>query len=430
MSPLHSLRIIIPACNEQDRIEPTVREYCSVFRDSATILIVANGCTDGTVQTVKQLQGQYDNLQLLEIAARIGKGGAVRAGLWTGSEDYVGFVDADGSTPANEFARLFAILNASHNDGVIGSRWLPGARIEQQQPLARRFASRAFNMLVRWLFGLRYADTQCGAKLFRRSAIDQIAHSLELANFAFDIEVLWRLKRSHLAVHEEPTTWSDKQEGTSIRLASSSWGMLKSILRLRLRESSLWLLPFIDRFGRTSVIPVVRQSRVLLVGDCLTRLRERDGRFASLIVALDAANVRLSDVEGEVRSRWLRRLCMREDFIGTAATLCWYVLSSRRDHDAIVEVAQPRLSWIPAFSLKPSLLVATSANPILSSHRSRYARTAVLKLDDVDTSQAAEVIAAMQTGATRYAGMFFGQQNSIALHCPSDSGLQRHYLHH
>ncbi|MEO9263282.1 MAG: glycosyltransferase, partial [Candidatus Baltobacteraceae bacterium] len=123
-----------------------MRQYCARFATEAVILVVANGCTDNTVSIVRAMQDRYANLELIEIAGRIGKGGAVRAGLWIGLEEFVAFVDADGSTSADEFARLYQLLDRSDDDAIIGSRWLRGARIEQRQPLTRRIASRGFNV--------------------------------------------------------------------------------------------------------------------------------------------------------------------------------------------------------------------------------------------------------------------------------------------
>src|SRR6266404_2702171 len=92
------IRIVVPASNEESRISTTIREYCEHFGDRARVVVVANGCEDGTEHVVKTLQERYTNLALITINARIGKGGAVRAGFSSGLEPLVGFTDADGST--------------------------------------------------------------------------------------------------------------------------------------------------------------------------------------------------------------------------------------------------------------------------------------------------------------------------------------------
>ncbi|MBV8280788.1 MAG: glycosyltransferase, partial [Candidatus Eremiobacteraeota bacterium] len=135
-----TIRIVIPACNESSRIAPTLLQYCSHFGTAAMVLVVANGCSDDTSRIVRDLQDRFDNLELIETSARIGKGGAIRIGLATGHEELVGFVDADGSTNAAEFERLVGIARNGRAEAVIGSRWIAGARLGARQPLLRQLA--------------------------------------------------------------------------------------------------------------------------------------------------------------------------------------------------------------------------------------------------------------------------------------------------
>ena len=128
------VRIVVPASNEEAAISSTIREYCEHFAHSARIVVVANGCDDGTEGVVKALQARYDNLALISISAKIGKGGAVRAGFLSGGEPLVGFTDADGSTSAREFDRLVTRLREFEADGIIGSRWIRGALMQRPQP--------------------------------------------------------------------------------------------------------------------------------------------------------------------------------------------------------------------------------------------------------------------------------------------------------
>jgi glycosyltransferase involved in cell wall biosynthesis len=247
------LRIVIPAYNEATRIRPTIVSYCARFDDLATVVVVATGCSDDTADVVRELQRDYANLQLLEVSRTIGKGGAVRVGF-AGEEEFVGFVDADGATDAEEFARLFDVLQGSDAAAVIASRWLPGADVEPAQTFPRRAASRTFNAIVRSLFGLRIKDTQCGAKVLRRAAFAAVRDRLELADLAFDIDLIVALQRAGLTIREEPTRWSDRPAGTKIQLPRASWGMLKSVLRIRLRDTAFWRLPFVKNIARSSVL--------------------------------------------------------------------------------------------------------------------------------------------------------------------------------
>jgi glycosyltransferase involved in cell wall biosynthesis len=250
------LRIVIPAFNEADRIDPTIAQYCNHFGPRATVVVVTDGCTDDTNTVVRNAQRRYANLYLIELTHHVGKGGAIRIGLDSGTEEFVGYVDADGATSALEFERLYGIAEQKDVQGVIGSRWLKGARVEPRQPLRRRFASRAFNLIVRALFTLDFRDTQCGAKIFRRSALVSALDHLELCDFAADIEILWKLTRSGHDVLEVPTVWADRSIGTKVELFSAGWTMLRGVLYLRLRESTAANSMLLQALRSTSVRPL------------------------------------------------------------------------------------------------------------------------------------------------------------------------------
>lgn len=378
MNSGHTLRIVIPACNEAERLEPTVRDYCTTFDGRAVILVVANGCSDETVAVVKRLKGDFSDLQLLEIPARIGKGGAVRAGFATAREPYVGFVDADGSTRAGEFARMHRALAESGDDALIGSRWLPGAVVTPRQKPLRRLASRCFNLMVRVILGLKLSDTQCGAKIFRRSSLHEVLASLELAGFAFDVEVLWRLKRAGYKVRETATVWSDT-DGSKIRLVSASYVMAGALLRLRLRDSIAWRIPFVDLIGRSSTIPVKSQHRILLLGTT-GRESNADGVLPQFLADLRRSGLTIVETRSASRSR--------------ISTLFWYVFASHRDYDAIVEVASDRPALIPAFSSKPTAVVHSAERFPSSAYAAFYSRSLLISLNRMAPAKAVELTVA------------------------------------
>ncbi len=260
MKPRYS--VIMPTHNEQARIEATLHEYAAAFEDSE-IIVVLNGCTDATETCVQRVRLEHANIQYVEIEHPVGKGGAVRAGFLLARAEHIGFVDADGSTPAHEMRRLFERLQ--NWDAVVGSRWLPGSKVSPPQPLKRRIASRLFNGLVRLLFGLRLRDTQCGAKVFRAQCLQRVARNVETSNMAFDVDLLVALKRAGFRIHEEPTEWRERS-GSGVRLFPTSVGMLCGIVRLRLQYSALRLIvPLFDRLLPTRVIRTHEVFSILII---------------------------------------------------------------------------------------------------------------------------------------------------------------------
>jgi hypothetical protein len=129
-------------------------------------------------------------------------------------------------------------------DCVIGSRWLPGAVLHQEQTRKRQFASRGFHFIVRTLFGMNIRDTQCGAKVMRSAAVEKVHSNLRIADMAFDINLLYSLKRAGYRILEVPTEWTDKI-GSKVSLGRTSLVMLLSTIRIRTIYSPFyrWLRP-------------------------------------------------------------------------------------------------------------------------------------------------------------------------------------------
>ena len=234
--PDPSLLLLIPAYNEERRIEPVLRDYARFFQEhyhgKSQIVIVLNGCTDNTLGVVQKVAAEFPAIRALEFKEPIGKGGALIEGLRLSSHaDLVGYTDADGATPPHAFYEL--VKHIGEADCVVGSRWLPDSIIHQEQASHRKFASRAFHLIVQLLFWLNIHDTQCGAKVMKREAVEKIHPYLRIADMAFDINLLVALHRAGFRILEIPTEWTD-QAGSKVMLFHSSLAMFLSVVRVRL----------------------------------------------------------------------------------------------------------------------------------------------------------------------------------------------------
>jgi glycosyltransferase involved in cell wall biosynthesis len=247
--PDPSLLILIPAYNEERRIEPVLRDYAQFFGRNYSgkfqLVVMLNGCTDNTLGVVQRVAAEFPTVRADEFKQPIGKGGALIEGLKLASqEDLIGYVDADGATPPHAFLEL--VKKMSEADCVIGSRWMRGAVIHQSQAGHRQFASRAFHLVVQLWFWMNIHDTQCGAKVMRREVVEKIHPYLRIADLAFDINLLVSIKRAGFRILEVPTEWTD-QAGSKVTssLFRSSLTMLLSVVRIRLIYSPFykWLRP-------------------------------------------------------------------------------------------------------------------------------------------------------------------------------------------
>ncbi len=247
MQTVPSVLLLIPAYNEERRIEPVLWDYARYFRENYPgkfeLVVVLNGCTDNTLGVVERVAKTHPEIRALVFEAPIGKGGALIEGLKLApTADLIGYVDADGATSPSAFHDL--IKKCTDVDCVIGSRWMEGAILHQCQTGRRQFASRMFHMIVQGCFWMNIRDTQCGAKVMKRQAVERIHPSLRIADMAFDINLLYVLKREGFKVLETPTEWTDKI-GSKVVLGRTSLVMFLSVVRLRLVYSPLypWLGP-------------------------------------------------------------------------------------------------------------------------------------------------------------------------------------------
>ena len=247
-----SLLLLIPAYNEERRIEPVLREYGDYFRQNYTgkfqLIVVLNGCRDNTRGVVERVARDFPFISLLDYPAPIGKGGALIEGLKLAHQaDVIGYVDADGASPPHAVVDLVKLIGDA--DCVIGSRWLPGAVLHQAQPLLRQFTSRCFHLIVEMFFWLHVKDTQCPCKVMKREVVERILPTLRIADLAFDVNLLVSVDHAGFTILEVPTEWTDKL-GSKVTssLFRSSLTMFLSVVRIRLVYWP-WVYKVLQRLG-------------------------------------------------------------------------------------------------------------------------------------------------------------------------------------
>ena len=224
-----SLEIVIPAHNEERRINRMLSTYRMVFTEPSVRFIVAmDGCCDGTASVVAA-HADADARVESRMYPKLGKGGVLMEAFRCCDADWVAFVDADGATPPRELSRLLdAAMGA---DGAIASRRHPASFTPAPRGRGRQLTSWAFVAAVHFLFRLPYADTQCGAKVLSGPALRQVLPFLSSRDFLIDVDLLAVADRLGLRIEEVPTIWVD-QAGSKVSTRRDSVQMLASALRL------------------------------------------------------------------------------------------------------------------------------------------------------------------------------------------------------
>lgn len=226
------LSLIIPAYNEELRIERTIISYIKNLKEhfkDFEILVILNGCRDNTLEVIQELHKKYPQyLKYKNYEDAIGKGGAIIEGLKYSNGEHIGFVDADDAFDVNAIIKLVKLLD--FNDCVIASKWKKISFLDVSEPFTRKFLSRGWNILVRVLLGLNFNDTQAGAKFLRKKVKNEIGYDFICTHFSFDAEFLFKIKQKGFRVKEIYIP-SKHMEGSTFKL-SNSFQMFNDLLKV------------------------------------------------------------------------------------------------------------------------------------------------------------------------------------------------------
>lgn len=244
MSSAGTVLLVVPCSRESGRIGGFLPGLCEGLESlgGCHVLVVEDG-SDADEQRrmndmVGALQAKHPLLcDLLMLPENIGKGAAVYAG-WAhhpGTE-WLAFVDADGSIPADEVCRLIKLARerGSEHGAIIASRvHMLGKEVRRR--FYRHLIGRVYATLVSRLLHIQVYDSQCGCKLVPRRAFETIAPGLKTTGFAFDVELLVKLQDSGCPVWEEPVNWHEVPGG-KVRLVRDSILMFRDVMKIRSRR--------------------------------------------------------------------------------------------------------------------------------------------------------------------------------------------------
>ena len=228
-----NISIIIPAYNEEGRLGDTLQRILSYMNEKGhdyEIIVIDDGSRDDTKAVAERFQ-QY-RVRTIRNDRNRGKGYAVRHEMLEAQKTLVLFSDADLSTPIEELENLAARILAGEAQVAIGSRAIPGARIEVSLPAYRVAMGKIFNLFVRMVAIGGVHDTQCGFKLFIRETAREIFRRQRLYGFGFDVEILAIARQLGYRVVEVPVRWINSAE-TKVDVFRDSAAMFFDLFKIR-----------------------------------------------------------------------------------------------------------------------------------------------------------------------------------------------------
>ena len=210
--------VIIPTYNEKENIENIIR---AVFSQPIMyhILVIEDGSPDGTAGIIKSLQTEFpERLFMVERKGKLGLGTAYIAGFkWALDHkyEYVFEMDADFSHNPVDLNRLYDACAHQGADVAIGSRYVSGVNVVNW-PIGRVLMSYFASKYVRFVLGVKLADTTAGFKCYRREVLETIElDKIRFKGYAFQVEMKYTAFECGFTLKEVPVIFVNRELGTS-----------------------------------------------------------------------------------------------------------------------------------------------------------------------------------------------------------------------
>lgn len=200
---LPAISVVMPAYQEAATIVEAVtrvQQRLSGAFDAVEIIVVSDGSSDGTADFVRE--SNLAGVRALHYWPNRGKGFAVRHGVADCTHELVALLDADLDIDPVSLVWLTDELIIAGVAAAVAAKSHPASEVAY--PWTRRLLSRGYRLFVGCLFRLHVAETQTGAKVFRRQALAEALEGVTTDGFAFDVDLLANLRRRGYEVVSGP----------------------------------------------------------------------------------------------------------------------------------------------------------------------------------------------------------------------------------
>lgn len=205
------LSVIIPVYNEEMTIGELIErvERVDIGDVQMEIIIANDGSTDASSLIIeKHRQSRPELIQVCSMPINLGKGAAIRLGLYHAKGDVIVIQDADLELDPNEYGRLLQPILSGKASVVYGSRFLN--KHGQGIPLRSRLANSFLTLLTNLLFGTHLTDMETAYKVFRREVLEDA--KLRCVHFDFEPEITGHLAKSKRRIVEVPISYNPRRE--------------------------------------------------------------------------------------------------------------------------------------------------------------------------------------------------------------------------
>ena len=203
--PNPKLSIIVPIFNEEKTIVEIIKRILAQPWEKE-IIAVDDGSTDRSVQILKEMAKEYDNIHVILFPKNRGKGAALREGFLNAKGDIILIQDADLEYDPADYKGLLVPLLDGRADVVYGSRFLGGPHrvLNHHHYIANKMLTHLSNLCT----NLNLSDMETCYKAFRREVIPLL--NLTEDRFGFEPEFTAQIAHHNCSIYEVPISYSGR----------------------------------------------------------------------------------------------------------------------------------------------------------------------------------------------------------------------------
>ncbi len=215
---MRKLTIVIPTYNEAENLEAIAKKLWSLPIPAPQILVVDDASPDGTGQIADDLAAAHPGrLSVIHRKGKLGLGSAYITGFKTALEsgaEAIAQMDADFSHDPDYLPEFMDKLESA--DAVIGSRYVPGGKLDERWGFGRVLLSAFGNIYARTILSLQIKDATAGYRLWRRETLEGMPLDRIRSNgYVFQVEMSYVAQKLGFRLIESPIYFEDRRIGQS-----------------------------------------------------------------------------------------------------------------------------------------------------------------------------------------------------------------------
>ncbi len=214
------LLVVIPTYNEAENLPRLVSALFALPLD-LSVLVVDDNSPDGTGEIAEALKARFaGRVSVLHRTEKNGLGPAYLAGfqkaLQMDDVAAIAQMDADFSHDPAVLPRMAALLESNQADLVLGSRYVPGGRLDEAWPLWRKALSTFGNFYARTILRMPVRDVTGGYRLWRRQTLAALPLArVHAAGYLFQVEMAYLTHKLGFRIAEVPIYFQERRWGQS-----------------------------------------------------------------------------------------------------------------------------------------------------------------------------------------------------------------------